>query len=165
VIMMNKERWERFSLALTSPGDRWHAALHRIPSSLRATFSTRNQKQKFSGHEFAHNSWRYQIFWEVVGLERDPLSLVSTVEELLERKSSSSRLEIREYGRRGSAALATRQFSIRKEVDTNFADKCRSLGRYSSLVYSGHEVFFFFLFGYILQPKFWIAVTRRRCER
>jgi hypothetical protein len=27
-----------------------------------------------------------QIFWEVVGLERDPLRLVSTSEELLERK-------------------------------------------------------------------------------
>jgi hypothetical protein len=26
---------------------------------------------------------RYQIFWEVVGLKRGPLSLVSTIEELL----------------------------------------------------------------------------------
>jgi hypothetical protein len=33
----------------------------------------------------------------VVGLERGPLSLVSTTEELLERKSSGSGLEIREY--------------------------------------------------------------------
>jgi hypothetical protein len=41
----------------------------------------------------------YQIFWEVVGLERDALSLVSTVEELLERKSSGSGLESWEYGR------------------------------------------------------------------
>jgi hypothetical protein len=32
------------------------------------------------------NSWRYQIFREVVGLERGPLSLVSTTEELLDRK-------------------------------------------------------------------------------
>jgi hypothetical protein len=32
------------------------------------------------------DSRRYQIFWEVVGLERGPLSLVSTTEELLERK-------------------------------------------------------------------------------
>jgi hypothetical protein len=29
---------------------------------------------------------RYQIFWEVVGLERGPLSLVGTTEELHERK-------------------------------------------------------------------------------
>jgi hypothetical protein len=32
------------------------------------------------------DSQHYQIFWEVVGLERDPLSLVSTTEELLDRK-------------------------------------------------------------------------------
>jgi hypothetical protein len=35
-----------------------------------------------------------------VGLERGPLSLVSTIEELLEKKSNGSGLEIREYGRR-----------------------------------------------------------------
>jgi hypothetical protein len=35
-----------------------------------------------------------------VGLERGPLSLVSTTEELLGGKSSGSGLEIREYGRR-----------------------------------------------------------------
>jgi hypothetical protein len=45
----------------------------------------------------------YQIFWQVVGLERGPLGLVSTIEELLERKSSGSGLEIREYGRRDSS--------------------------------------------------------------
>jgi hypothetical protein len=44
------------------------------------------------------DSRRYQIFWEVVGLERGPLSLVSTIEELLGRKSSGSCLESREYG-------------------------------------------------------------------
>jgi hypothetical protein len=32
------------------------------------------------------DSRRYQIFWEVVGLERGPLSLVMITEELLERK-------------------------------------------------------------------------------
>jgi hypothetical protein len=45
------------------------------------------------------DSRRYQIFWEVVGLERGPLSLVSTIEELLGRNSSRSSLETREYGR------------------------------------------------------------------
>jgi hypothetical protein len=35
-----------------------------------------------------------------VGLEWVPLSLVSTTDELLGRKSSGSDLEIREYGRR-----------------------------------------------------------------
>jgi hypothetical protein len=41
------------------------------------------------------DSQRYQVFWEVVGLERGPFSLVSTIEELLERKSRSSGLEMR----------------------------------------------------------------------
>jgi hypothetical protein len=41
----------------------------------------------------------YQSFWEVVSLEWGPLSLVSTNGELLERKSSCSSLESREYGR------------------------------------------------------------------
>jgi hypothetical protein len=44
---------------------------------------------------------RYHIFWEVVGLERGPLSLVSTTEELLRRKGSVAGLENREYDRRG----------------------------------------------------------------
>jgi hypothetical protein len=37
-----------------------------------------------------------------VGLERGPLRLVITIEELLERKYSSSGLENRDYGRRDS---------------------------------------------------------------
>jgi hypothetical protein len=38
----------------------------------------------------------YQIFWEVGGLERGPLSLVITTEELLEKRSSGSGLENRD---------------------------------------------------------------------
>jgi hypothetical protein len=38
-------------------------------------------------------------FQRVVGLERGPLSLVSTIAELLERKSRVSSLENREYSR------------------------------------------------------------------
>jgi hypothetical protein len=45
------------------------------------------------------DSWHYQEKTEV-DLERDPLSLVSTTEELLERKSSGSGLENRGHGRR-----------------------------------------------------------------
>jgi hypothetical protein len=40
----------------------------------------------------------YQIFWEVAGLERGPLSFVSTIEELLGRESSGSGLDGQEYG-------------------------------------------------------------------
>jgi hypothetical protein len=32
------------------------------------------------------DSLRYQIFWEVVGLDQGPIGLVSTIEELLETK-------------------------------------------------------------------------------
>jgi hypothetical protein len=45
------------------------------------------------------DSRRYQILWEVVSLERGPLSLVSTNEELPGRNCSGSGLENREYGR------------------------------------------------------------------
>jgi hypothetical protein len=41
------------------------------------------------------DSRRFQIFWEAAGLERGPLSLVRTTEELLEGKSSCSGLENR----------------------------------------------------------------------
>jgi hypothetical protein len=40
-----------------------------------------------------------------VGLERGPLSLVSTTEELLERKNNGSGLENRQYGRKQKLAL------------------------------------------------------------
>jgi hypothetical protein len=41
-----------------------------------------------------------KIFWEIVGLERGPLSFMSTTEELLEIESSGFGLENQDYGRR-----------------------------------------------------------------
>jgi hypothetical protein len=52
------------------------------------------------GYRSGFDYRRYRIFWETVGLERGLLSLMSTIEELFERKCSGSGLEIREYGRR-----------------------------------------------------------------
>jgi hypothetical protein len=57
------------------------------------------------------DSLRYQIFW-IVGLERGPLSPVSTIEELLERENSGSGLESQEYGRKDVSRWARRTLYI-----------------------------------------------------
>jgi hypothetical protein len=75
---------------------------------------------------------RYQILWEVVGLERGPLSLVSTIEELLGGKSSGSGLENREYDRRDSSRGPRGSLYTQKLALTTLTNGCRSVGRVRS---------------------------------
>jgi hypothetical protein len=65
-------------------------------------------------------------------LKRGPLSLMSTIEELLDRKISGSGLENREYGRRDPSRWP-RGTLYTQNAGTNSADKRRPLGRYGSL--------------------------------
>jgi hypothetical protein len=76
----------------------------------------------------------------VVGLDQGPLSLVSAIGELLGRKNSGFVIEIREYSHRDVTLTAWNHLSAK--LGTNFADKRRLFGRYSSFANSGHGVFF-----------------------
>jgi hypothetical protein len=61
----------------------------------RPTLWSSGQSSWLQIQMFRFDSRSYQIFWELVGLERGPLSPMSTTEELLGRKCSVSCLERR----------------------------------------------------------------------
>jgi hypothetical protein len=73
------------------------------------------------------DSLHYQIFWEVVGLERGPLSLVRTIEELLERKNSCCGLESR-YGYGNPSRWPCGTFYPQKLALTSLTSGDRSVG-------------------------------------
>jgi hypothetical protein len=64
----------------------------------------------------------------VVGLERGPLSLVSTIEELLARKISCSDLESRDYGRRDPSRWPRSTLYPQKLAPTSSTCGGRSVG-------------------------------------
>jgi hypothetical protein len=74
------------------------------------------------------DSRHYQIFWEVVGMERGPLSLVSTIDELLGRKISGYSLENREYGRRDPSRRPRGILYPQKLAPTSLTSGGRSVG-------------------------------------
>jgi hypothetical protein len=78
------------------------------------------------------DSRRYQIFWQLVGLERGLLSLVSTIEELLERKSSGCGLESRDNGRGDSMNWPRDTFNPQKLPLTLPTSAGRSIGTFRS---------------------------------
>jgi hypothetical protein len=89
----DKDIWSKVKLS------RWTASVVRVPG--------------YRSRGPGIDSRRYQIFWEVLGLERGPLSLVSRTEELLGGKSRRSGLENRDYGR-GDPSTDHATHSIRK---------------------------------------------------
>jgi hypothetical protein len=126
------------------------------------------------------DSRRYQIFLEVVGLERGPLSLVSTIEELLERKSSGSGLENREYGRKNPShwlrgTLCQQKLSLTSSIcgdlsvgvvrsRTQARDFYIHLFIYKNLYVCPFITFYKKLFQYYIQVKFVWAQVGRKCD-
>jgi hypothetical protein len=87
------------------------------------------------------DSRRYHIVWEVVGLERCPLSLMSITEELLERKSSDSGLQNSEYGRRDPSRWSRGTLYPQKLVSTSPISGCRTVGIVRSRTKTKESVF------------------------
>jgi hypothetical protein len=107
-------------------------AVTHLQHHLLKPWDTQIITNKISIQRSGFDSWHYHIIWAVVGLERGPLSPVSTTEELLGRKSSGSGQESRDYGV-GDPLRWPRDSPLSANVDTNFVDKLWSLGRYRSL--------------------------------
>jgi hypothetical protein len=72
----------------------WESVIYALDCLCGLVVRVPGYRSRGSGFYSRH----YPIFWEVVGLEWGPLSLVSTTEEVLGRNSSGSSLENREYG-------------------------------------------------------------------
>jgi hypothetical protein len=89
-------RTVRACLQLTHVGRHFYIwNIHRLDSLCGLVVRVPGYRSRGPGFD----SQRWQIFWEVIGLESSPLSLQSTPEELLGGNSSGSGLRNRKYGR------------------------------------------------------------------
>jgi hypothetical protein len=94
-----------------------------------------------------------------VGLELGPLSLVSTIKELLERNSNCSDLESREDGRRDPSSWPRGTLYPQKLAVTSPTNGGRSVG----IADSGHGISFdSLLFIIMLSYQFWCGCKRSR---
>jgi hypothetical protein len=98
---------------------------------------------KVAGAQLPDIDW-LTIFWVVVGLERGPLSLVSTIEGLLGRKSRSFVLESRKYDRRDPSRWPRGTLYPQKLVLTSSTSGGRSAGIVRSMTQATEFVFFLF---------------------
>jgi hypothetical protein len=99
-----------------------------------------------------------------VGLERGPLSLVSTTGELLGRKSSGSGLEIREYGRRDPSYSPRGAVYRQKLALTSPTSGGLSVGIVRSRT-QATEFSFFLVYSYALRNEFGIIKLIYPLER
>jgi hypothetical protein len=104
--------------------------------------------------ELGFDSRRYQIFWEAVGLERGPLSLVSTTEELLGRKSNGSDLGTREYDRRNRQGVGS-SLGVWRGVTTSHCKK-QALRNISVLKSNTKRIIYGYICGFLFCIYRWL---------
>jgi hypothetical protein len=99
-----------------------------------------------------------------VGVERGPLSLVSTIEELLVRNSSGSGLENREYGRGDPLPWPRDTLYPQKLVLTSPESSGRSVGIVHLRIKATEFVCLFFFARVTTQSKVWNVFARSDTE-
>jgi hypothetical protein len=100
-----------------------------------------------TGTTSGFDSRRYQTFWEVADLEQGPLSLMSTNEKILWRKSSGSGLQNRDYGRRDPSRWPPQKLALTSPTSGG----C-SIGTVPSRTQATEYIYIFF-FSFSLQRR------------
>jgi hypothetical protein len=104
---------------------------------------------------------RYQIFWEIVDMERGPLSLVSKIEELLGRNSSGSGLESREYDHTDPSHWQRGTLYSQRLALTSPTSGCRAVGIIRSRTQA--TVFYYYYYYYYYYCNTTIVIRKSLC--